>query len=1512
MTAIKGRKGGSSSSRTPVEQPDDLQSVAKAKLLLALGEGEFAGGLTDQTIFLDGTALKNSDGSSNFSGVAWEFRPGTQAQAYIQGMPSTENEVSVGAEIKSDATWSRTYTNTQLSAVRVRLKWPSLFKQEDNGDLVGYSIRYAIDLQTDGGSFVTVVNTAVTGKTTSGYERSHRIDLPQAGSTWTVRLRRLTTNANSAKIGDAMTLQSYTEVIDAKLRYPNTALLYIEFDSSQFNGSIPQISCEPKGRVIRVPDNYDPIGRTYSGTWSGIFKWAWTDNPAWIFYDIVISDRFGLGQRLTATNIDKWELYRVAQYCDQPVPDGKGGSGTEPRYKCDVYVQQRNDAYTVLRDFAAIFRGMTYWGGNQIVALADMPRDVDYSYTRANVIDGLFTYSSSTTKTRYTTALVSWTDPDNGYSDAMEPVFEQNLVARYGFNQLEVTAIGCTRQSEANRKGRWGILTNNKDRVVTFSVGLDGMIPQPGYIIAVADELLSGKVTGGRISSVNGRVITLDRTADAVSSDRLILNLPSGAAQSRTIQSISGPIVTVTAAYSEVPERESVWVVESDQLYAQQYRVVSIADNNDNTFTISAAYHDPDKYARIDTGAIIDERPISVVPPGSQQAPADITIETYSVVDQGISVQTMRAVWAETTNAISYEAQWRRNEGNWVSVARSSTTSFEVPGIYAGRYVVRVRAINAAEISSPWANSQETTLNGKDGNPPALASFTTTPLVFGIQLDWNFPPDTADTLKTEIQYSATSDGQNALLLSDVSYPSRSYQQMGLSIGQEFFYRARIVDKSGNQGPWTGWVRGESSTDVSDITEIIVKEVTGTDAWKSLIGDIENNSQQIADHAGQVADGMRDSIEQAKAIIRNSLANDSETRRWRAQNGDRTAEITETRAAVANEVEARTIAMLEMQSQIGTTNSNLNALQQTVTTLEQTTAQDITSLNSKMTAAEEDIEGNSTAIGGLQTTVSQHGDKLETQSSDITQLSSSVNAAQQSANNAQSAANTAQSTATGASNAVSALDTKVTQQGNTITSQGTQITQITASVGTAQQSANNAQSAANAAQNAANAAATAAGNKGGVIWSATPPGADKRLAQNLWMNTANNANTPNRWNGTSWAPATDKAATDAQAAANAASNAAAAAQSTANGAVQSVNSVSTTVTQQGNTIAAQGTQINTLTATVNGVSAEISDVSSVVNGIDAKISAYRSIKVAVDANGRQYIAGIGLDVSNSQAGMQANIIMLADRFTMMTNAGGVPAAIFTNQGTQVILRDVVIGTATIDGTKIKNATITGAHIQNLSVDFAKITDTLKSSDFETGRSGWNLPKSGDAELNDVTVRGTIYAKEGEFDGTIYANRIVGGIVEQQYGLTGRLDAGLGLAGGSFEYVLFKVKMERFSQDISLVGMPETVSEFWGSNEIIKQENRCWSGMMSGDIPGSVTGGLYIDDNMVINFNGNPSILNAYRVSFILPSGGGIATIKIKYSRPPSSGATIFFRTVLGFNVFKQKVNTDPITPVMRLS
>ncbi|EPJ7735963.1 host specificity protein J, partial [Enterobacter hormaechei] len=699
------------------------------------------------------------------------------------------------------------------------------------------------------------------------------------------------------------------------------------------------------------------------------------------FYDLVVSDRFGLGHRLTAANIDKWTLYQVAQYCDQMVPDGKGGDGTEPRYTCNVYIQDRNDAYTVLRDFAAIFRGMTYWGGDQIVALADMPRDVDYSYTRANVVGGRFTYSSSTTKTRYTTALVSWSDPGNAYADAMEPVFEQALVARYGFNQLEMTAIGCTRQSEANRKGRWGILTNNKDRVVSFDVGLDGNIPQPGYIIAVADELLSGKVMGGRISAVNGRVIKLDRVADAAAGDRLILNLPSGASQSRTIQAVNGESVTVTTAYSETPQAEAVWVVESNELYAQQYRVVSVADNDDGTFTITGAWHDPDKYARIDTGAIIDQRPVSVIPPGNQSPPANIVISSFSVVQQNISVETMRVSWDQAQNAIAYEAQWRRNDGNWVNVPRSSTTSFDVPGIYAGRYLVRVRAINAAEISSGWGYSEEKTLTGKVGNPPKPVGFIASDnVVFGIELSWGFPANTDDTLKTEIQYSLTGTEDDAMLLVDVPYPQRKYQQMGLKAGQIFWYRAQLVDRSGNESGYTEWVRGQASIDVSDITDAILEEIKETDTFKDLIESAVESSEKFAELADAIkenANGLAAAVgsnkQTAEAIIGNALAIADVVVRQTAQQGANSATFEQLREVIATETEARVTD---------------------VTRLEAKTEQNEAGITEVRQALSDETQARATAVDQLTASTQVISDKADSASSKADAASGKADAAEQ--------------------------------------------------------------------------------------------------------------------------------------------------------------------------------------------------------------------------------------------------------------------------------------------------------------------------------------------------------------------------------------------------------------------------------------------------------------------------------------------------------------------------------------
>ncbi|QLR91220.1 host specificity protein J [Citrobacter freundii] len=901
-TIIKGRgKGGSNQTRTPVEAPDSIQSIARAKVLIALGEGEFAGGLDGKNIFLGDsssyTPLQNADGSYNFNNVKYEFRSGTQDQDYIQGFPGIENEIQVSYELKQAVPYVRAVSNTQLSALRIRLGWPTLLLQKNNGDKVGTRVEYAIDLSVDGGPYETVINGAVDDKTTSLYERSHRVNLPKASTGWQLRVRRITPDSTSVNVVDIMRVVAVTEIIDAKLRYVNTALLYVEFDAKQFPNGIPQVVCNPKGRIIRVPDTYDPETRTYSGTWEGIFKWAWTDNPAWIYYDIILNERFGLGQRIDATQIDKWELYRIAQYCDQLVPDGKGGSGTEPRFRCNVYIQDRNDAWTVLRDLAGIFRGMTYWGDNKMYVLADMPRDVWHIYNHASVVEGKFTFADPSETTRNTAVLVNWSDPANHYKDTPEPVYDSDLAMRFDYRQLEMTAIGCTRQSEANRRGRWALLTNGIGEVVTFSTGMD--VPPVGEVIGVAANELAGRTIGGRVSAVNGRNITLDRAADVKAGNRLFLNLPSGTAQARTVQAVNGNTVTVTTPYSETPEAECNWGVDSDDLFIALFRVTGTRDNNDGTFEVTGTTYNPDIYSAVDTGARLDERPVSVIPPGVQAPPGNIVVDSYSTVNQNIAITTMRVAWDSVQGAVAYEAEWRRDSGNWISVPRTSSLGFEVQGIYSGRYLVRVRAVNASDVSSVWATSSEVNLTGKVGNPPKPVGFATTPINWGIRLSWGFPANTGDTLKTEIQYTANSDFSNPLLLSDVPYPSAEYTQLGLKAGQEFWYRAQLVDRTGNESGWTDWVRGVSNANADDYLGDIADDFLTSADGDRLTSDIDTNLE---------------------AALQNALANHATVEHQWAQYGEVRADILVVKTTIAQVDKA----MAEMSTQVQAQFNNVTA------------------------------------------------------------------------------------------------------------------------------------------------------------------------------------------------------------------------------------------------------------------------------------------------------------------------------------------------------------------------------------------------------------------------------------------------------------------------------------------------------------------------------------------------------------------------------------------------------------
>lgn len=849
-----GKDGGGSSS--PVESPDSLHSIAYARILDLLSEGEVAGLVNGlQSIYLDSTPLANADGSLNFQNVAIDYRSGTQDQDHIPGFPSVDNETTVGVELTSAAPWTRAVANTQLSAVRVQLSVLALSKADtSNGNINGYRVEYAIDLSTDGGAFQRVMSAAFDGKTTNKYVRTHRIELPPAVNGWTVRVSRTTPNANSGTIADTTRVESFAEVIDAKLRYPNSALVGIRIDARQFS-NIPTRAYHMRGRVIRVPSNYDPATRTYSGLWDGTFKVAYSNNPAWVFYDLVLHTRYGLGDRVNAGMVDKWSLYQIGQYCDELVPDGRGGQ--EPRFTCNCYLQQRSDAYAVLQDLASVFRGMAFWAAGNVVAVADMPNTASYLFHAGNVIDGTFTYAGSAKRARKTVALVSWNNPADRYVSKVEPVQDPDGIARYGIQQTEVTAFGCTSQAQAQRVGQWILLTSRLEtETVTFKVGLDAAVVMPGSIIEIADPARAGRSNGGRVRSAVGRTVTLDRAPVAALGDTLVVNMIDGTAQRRTIGDITGNAVTVTTDWSLAVQAEAVWSIESADLKTQLFRVVSVSEDDGLAFEIAALQHNPSKFSAVDHGTRIEARPISVIPPSVQPPPTGVTLSTYSAIDQGIAVTTMVIAWQPAASAIAYTVDWRRDNGEWVSAGRTGSQSIEVRNIYAGTYVARVRAINALDVASAPAYSPETPLQGKTSPPPVVGTLLTTAIVFGIRLDWAFPTGPLDVERTEIWYSKTPNRDDAIKLGDFAFPANTHTMMGLAAGAQFFFWARLVDKSGNIGAWYpsgAGVPGASSSQASDILNYLNGQIGKTQLGADLLSAIDSIEPPMAgsdnDYAG---------------------------------------------------------------------------------------------------------------------------------------------------------------------------------------------------------------------------------------------------------------------------------------------------------------------------------------------------------------------------------------------------------------------------------------------------------------------------------------------------------------------------------------------------------------------------------------------------------------------------------------------------------------------------------------
>lgn len=867
MTTIQGAKGGSEKQRNPVESPDSLVSIGYARILDLISEGEIFG-LVDgaNSIYLNETPA-----STGFSNFTFDTRNGTQDQTYMAGFPQVESEVNVGIEWRAEQPYVRTVTDLNLSAVRFNLFVPALRKQnQTNGDITGYTIEYAVDLASGTGPYVEVMRSAFSGKTNSGYERSLRIDLPgQPAGGWRIRLRRLTPNSTAAAIADTVNIRSYTDIIDAKFRYPNSALVGINFDAQTFGGAIPKRSYHARGRIIRVPTNYDPESRLYNGVWDGTFKLAYTNNPAWIYFDLLLHPRYGLGDRINANQIDKWGLYQIGRYCDEQVDDGRGGK--ESRFTCNLFLQRQTDALKVLQDISSVFRGITYWGAGQAQVSADMPADPVFTYTNANVKDGKFTYQGSKRRTRYSVALVTWNDPADMYRAKVEYVSDAESIANpaIGVRQVSITAFGCTSQGQAQRAGRWALLTNKLEaESVNFSVGLEGIRARPGHIIRIADNDRAGRRIGGRLrnptltSFVPDKAFegpptvfagdtltfagdtlvyagsTLD-TGTVAPGNRVSVTLPDGTQETRVVQSFSGDgVITVTVPFSAVPLPSSIWAIDSDELATQTFRVIAIAEAGPLEFSVQAAKHVVGKHAAIDGGTILSTRPITAIPSSVQSPPTNVRAETDHVIEQYAAATVMTIAWDAAPGAVAYDVEWRRESAEWVYAGRTGASEIDVRNVYAGNYQFRVKAINSLDVMSVWANGGPTYVQGKTNEPPVPVNLRTESQVFGIRILWGVPAGAEDTAYTELQYGTSQDPVAATTLGRMGYPTTEFLLTGLGPGSRLFFRARLIDKTGNVGAWSAWFSGISEAGAGAILDYLVDQITSTQLSADLLAEIE--------------------------------------------------------------------------------------------------------------------------------------------------------------------------------------------------------------------------------------------------------------------------------------------------------------------------------------------------------------------------------------------------------------------------------------------------------------------------------------------------------------------------------------------------------------------------------------------------------------------------------------------------------------------------------------------------
>lgn len=790
----KGGGGG----HTPVEAKETSRSKQLVKIVEVISDGEIDG-LADgmKSVYFDNTPVQNKDGSYNFNNVQLEGRVGSQVQDVIAGFNTSEKEVSVGTQVRKNLPITRTVTDSKVSRLRLTIGVQSLFSQNENGDTSGTTVELVI---TIGSQSYPV---SISGKYSSQYLQQHTFDnLPPVP--FTVKVERVTEDSKSQRLQNNTVWSSYTEIIDTEFTYPNTALIGVKFDSEYFS-NIPARTYDLLGLRVKVPSNYDTRTRKYTGMWDGTFKTDWTDNPAWILYDVVTSKRYGLGNRLGEFGADKWALYQVAQYCDQLVPDGFGGQ--EPRFTCNAWLTEQRSAYDVINDICSIFRAMPVWNGQQLTVVMDRPSDPVWTYTNANVSKDGFSYTFSAKKARHNAIQVEYADKDNGYEKAIEYVSDDESIRRNGLNVKKITAFGCTSRGQAHRTGLWLLQTEKLEtKTVTFTVGAEGLMHVPGDIIKVADTYYAGTNVGGRVLSVNGKKVTLDREILVNGNSYFSYINAQAKHQDIKIVSVNGAEVTLDQEPTGL-EAYGVWSLSTQQVTSQLFKALSVKEETKGKYTITALQHEPQKEAIVDNGAKFEPKATSIlaVP---QVSNIGVTVNPDGSISFAGDVTGGNGV-------IKYDFRIYKDGALYDIRLGQTYPNLNLDSLENGEYSVLIQVKN--DKGQVLSERTQTFVIDK---PPAPTGVRVTGGLGNITLEWDW---INDATATEIFVSETDDIKTATRLTKVTARMYTHEVGAKKVRYYWLRHTRGV----NTGPFSqqSGLRGESSVDIDTELEVLNKKLS---------------------------------------------------------------------------------------------------------------------------------------------------------------------------------------------------------------------------------------------------------------------------------------------------------------------------------------------------------------------------------------------------------------------------------------------------------------------------------------------------------------------------------------------------------------------------------------------------------------------------------------------------------------------------------------------------------------